>query len=199
MAGNCTTQRVAPSSAAALREYVSKSHSSWFNFARSKGYDVRPEEIVLVSGFTKTSEWAIAAYKKTASRTAQEFSFDSRTKRFTLTGSPNVNLWMEQRSGPSRSRPLSTHSSKRASMTEPPKDQCLFIWYHKVRHQKGSMDIPAEKESGQHRGRCLPVSKVFKRPVALLRRVFRRRPVEIEEGPDINDNVRHCLQYSAIG
>ena len=47
-------------SCSAFQEYMREHHDSWHDFAVSLGHTLDPSEIVLVSGWLKTSSWALA-------------------------------------------------------------------------------------------------------------------------------------------
>lgn len=121
----------------ALQEYIYKYHASWHDFARRRGFSVKAEEIVLVSGWFKTSGWAIATY---ASReNSNEFSLSASASGIT---SANVGfsfknknrVGLQKRAGP---HPSAASTVKKSPMDEKesqrPSDQCLFLQYYKCR------------------------------------------------------------------
>ena len=119
----------------AFREYMLKNHDSWHKFARSLDFDVRHEDIIFVSGWVKTSEWASAA-----------FSNEKREHDLTISASigsacgahfevshkekTSTNILVEQRSN------LAPSSSKTSISSAESYDQCLFLKYHKIKYSK---------------------------------------------------------------
>lgn len=80
-------------------------HESWYNFARDQGLDLRPDDIILVTGFVKTSEWALTAFDKGSK--GHEFSVHATVGEFasakvTATSKDNVAWNPFKHTGPSR-------------------------------------------------------------------------------------------------
>lgn len=127
--------------------YMRQHHSSWYLYAREVlGIACKPEDIILVRGFIKTSSWTVAAF----------LGGGSQSREITLHGQlgPTINVEcgyashenstsspMHQRSGPAYRMILRTEPKvplerlvlSSATETEPtPKDQCVFLNYFKV-------------------------------------------------------------------
>ncbi|EKM58722.1 uncharacterized protein PHACADRAFT_117831 [Phanerochaete carnosa HHB-10118-sp] len=84
-------------------DYTAKYHSSWYDFAKGKGLLIPPEAIVLVSGWLKTTEWAVAAVSNYGK--AHDFSFTASagsyaSANFDISGGKEVQMSIEKRSGP---------------------------------------------------------------------------------------------------
>lgn len=114
---------------------------SWHALARRRGISVRVEDIVLVSGWTKTSGWAIATYDKqetshNVSLSVNANAIFSANSTFSFEGQNELGL--RHREWPTL--PPSTPNSP-VSMDSPlnqkelvrSTDQCLFLQYYKCR------------------------------------------------------------------
>ncbi|GJE89743.1 hypothetical protein PsYK624_058490 [Phanerochaete sordida] len=113
-----------------FREYIAKYHSSWYDFALAKDHDIAPESLVLVSGWLKTSEWAIATFANQGkghdiSLNACAGSFASAA--FEVSAGIEVQTSLEQRAGPPKI------SSAPVTSGSPPRNQCMFIRYYKLK------------------------------------------------------------------
>ena len=42
-------------------DYVRKHHSTWYHFAKSIGFDCKPEDVIISRGYVKTPRWTVAA------------------------------------------------------------------------------------------------------------------------------------------
>lgn len=117
----------------AFEEYVHENHRSWYDFATSLGHALEPEDLILVFGWMKTSEWALAAC--TNYGRMHEISFDSQigsmaSAQFGVTLSHDVDMSVDQRCGPlSKSRGTSSAAECL------PHDQCLFLRYYKLKRR----------------------------------------------------------------
>ena len=83
-----------------------KHHDSWSEFARRRGLDIQPEHIILVRGWVKTSEWAVAAF--TDSGKNHEVNFEANAgpfgkASFSVSYSSAVSMSVEHRTGPVKS------------------------------------------------------------------------------------------------
>lgn len=128
----------------AFLEYITRHHHSWYELARSRKLSVNPEDIVLVSGWLKTSEWAMAALVNEGSSHALSFSADGCSvaqARFGVERSSDVEMSAFQRSGP-------------GDVTNKIRDQCLFIRYYKAKYRAGPLKFLGMKivaHAGPHR------------------------------------------------
>ncbi|KIP08045.1 hypothetical protein PHLGIDRAFT_127288 [Phlebiopsis gigantea 11061_1 CR5-6] len=117
----------------AFRQYMRKHHAAWHAFATRRGFAVRAGGIVLVYGWLKTSEWAIAAFQNQGR--AHDISFQVGLEsfaaaQFAVSLGEDVQVSMEQRCGPLRQGMPRTIASSRVSV---PRDQCLFLRYYKLK------------------------------------------------------------------
>ena len=115
----------------AFQEYIYNHHQSWHAFAKKKGHSVEVEEIVLVSGFVKTSSWAVATYA--GQESSHDFSLSvgangvaSASADFSSEEKTNVKVLKRSGPGPSKG---SAKAKGKASSKE--KNQCLFVQYYK--------------------------------------------------------------------
>lgn len=120
-----------------FRQYIAKHHSSWYDFAVEKDHDVSPESLVLVSGWLKTSEWAIATFANQGkahdiSLNASAGSYASAT--FQISTGTEVQMSVEQRSGPPKKNGATKGAStSSAAESHLPHNQCLFLRYYKLK------------------------------------------------------------------
>lgn len=42
-------------------DYIRKHHSTWYHFAKSIGFDCKPEDVIISRGYVKTPRWTVAA------------------------------------------------------------------------------------------------------------------------------------------
>ena len=105
---------------AAFTSYMRRYHTSWHAFALRKRAAVQVSEIILVSGWVKTSDWALAAvvdYSRSHEILFQAGVESFASARFHAVFTSEGQMSMEQRCRPPR--PL-------ALQDNPAKDQCLF-------------------------------------------------------------------------
>lgn len=181
----------------ALRRYVYENWGSWYDWARENGYNLKPEDMIFVSGWTKTSKWALASFQRTNQRRPETISFTLGSKgsvsaltfTFPHSGAP---ISMDQRT--SAPRLMLQGSPDATSPDSGIQDQTIFLKYYKLkrRHtrmkarERGNLQSTNEK-SMVNRRTGFPVLVVL-----LLRRVldgarfcglFMRRSPEVDEGP----------------
>ncbi|KAJ3552475.1 hypothetical protein NM688_g4134 [Phlebia brevispora] len=114
-------------------KYMEQHHTSWVQYARKIGFGCKPEDIVLVRGTMKTSNWTVAAFQQ-----------DSRSGRASLNGSftpvglpvasAGFNLALGQQTAchrDSRSRPLLAGTILSGEPLS--KDQCIFLRIYKAK------------------------------------------------------------------
>lgn len=128
-------------------DYIRAHHESWYNFAQSvMELDIAREDIVLVRGWVKTSEWAVAAFTERGQ--SHEISFHGQLGHLAQAGlslsmTESNMMSVETRSGPHR-RPFAQLPEPRTSSTgknvevEPDnrRDQCVFLSYYKIKYRK---------------------------------------------------------------
>lgn len=113
----------------AFTAYMNAHHDAWHAFAAALGHAIAPDDIVLVSGWLKTSEWALAACTDCAR--AHQLTLDVQAgplagAQFGIKLAQDVQMSLEQRSGPSRAV---QHKHKGSKV----RDQCLFLRYYKIK------------------------------------------------------------------
>lgn len=114
---------------------------SWHALAQRRKIKVRVEDIVLVSGWTKTSGWSIAAYDK--QDRSHDISLFINANAILSTKSAfsfeeNHELGLRHREGPPLPQspsgsPVSPKSRIKGKDSIHPTDQCLFLQYYKCR------------------------------------------------------------------
>lgn len=118
-----------------FRNYIRDNHSSWCTFAAGKGHVLEDSSIILVSGWVKTSEWALATVNNYGSSHSISFSATAgayASSKFQFSTSNDVQMSVTQRCGPRR-RQKATKTSDSADSEILPCDQCLFLRYYKLK------------------------------------------------------------------
>lgn len=114
----------------AFRDYIQRNHSLWCDFAKNKGYLLQPSSIVLISGWLKTSEWALATFSNPGRSHSISFCANAgsyASANFNFSTEENVQMSVDKRAGPPK--PASNHLSTSST----PNDQSLFIRYYKMK------------------------------------------------------------------
>lgn len=125
-----------------LERYIKQYHSSWGRFARDVAkISIDDEELVFVSGFVKTAEWALAA----ASQSAREGEFvfggefgPSVKTSFSVETAHSTYMSVEQRcSGPRIPRLPPSDDAPEPTRTEVDTgfDQCIFLIRYKLKRR----------------------------------------------------------------
>lgn len=101
-------------------------------FAKKRDLRVKPQDIVLVSGWIKTTEWALSAYA--SEHRSHELSFSIAAGAFTsaecsFSVEKSANVPMSERLGP---RP---ENSEQPPISELRHNQCLFLRYYKCSYR----------------------------------------------------------------
>lgn len=150
---------------APFSKYIYDHHLSWHKFATKRGYDLRVEDIVLVSGCVKTSGWALAAYSDQESGGSFSVSL-SASGLFTF--SPNYNTEDKHYAGVQhREGPAAGPSSSQ--------DQCVFVQYYKCLPKGlGAARIRRPENLKESDMREYVPDEYFCAPLASVRRWFRR-------------------------
>lgn len=119
--GSCFVSRTRP-----IREYVRQYHRSWCELAYSLGYDLRPEQIIFVSGWLKTSQWEIAAILS-----------EGYSHGFTLSAGVGQSLAQAQFDlEVSKAVQVSAiHRSGPVDVAERRQNQCLFLRCYKMQYR----------------------------------------------------------------
>ena len=144
-----------------FESYISRHSAAWHNFARSRNISIKPDDIVLVSGWVKTSEWALAAFSNNTSSHKMEFSGDAggfAALDFCFTVTQDTQSSVDQRAGPvlkipRRSPELGAGSSPQTRgdirLGNLRSDQCLFLRYYKQRRRPlGAFQVKDRPTSG---------------------------------------------------
>lgn len=105
---------------AAFQKYIYNHHESWHKLATDRGFDLRVEDIVLVSGWIKTSGWELATHANRDS--SHEFSLSLGASGI---ASANANASFQSHT---RVKLLKRAGPNPATSN---KDQCLFLQYYK--------------------------------------------------------------------
>ncbi|GJE89772.1 hypothetical protein PsYK624_058790 [Phanerochaete sordida] len=130
--GSSATRSLVLQSCTAFRAYMHAHHDAWHAFAAALGHTLDADDIVLVSGWLKTSSWALAAC--TRAGRAHEFAVQAQLAdlagvEFHVEVKEDGAHSVEQRCGPVR-------EASQSGDGEPPHDQCLFLRYYKMKRRK---------------------------------------------------------------
>lgn len=154
---HATAQQIHPSSPHFIN-YMRKNYQNWCKFARdTRGLALEPEQLVLVRGWVKTTEWAVAAFLHGGSE--QELSFQAEAgsfakAKFSVAVSQNHSSSVLHRSGPRRAA-----TCDEGEVSPPPQDQCVFLSYFKLKRSplfKLRMKIVAAAEPKDDRQHTPP-------------------------------------------
>lgn len=127
--------------------YLRDNHESWYRFARARGHRLKREDIGLVSGWVKTSGWALAAC--TNSSRGHRFSLSAGISSI-ASGMVGFQLirgstrGIEHRDGPPRRQSAGTDSESATLL----KDQCLFIRLLKAKKRPFSLKNSQNRTKG---------------------------------------------------
>ncbi|KAI0086257.1 hypothetical protein BDY19DRAFT_370479 [Irpex rosettiformis] len=118
----------------AFRDYMRKHHDSWYDFARRRGLDIQPGHIILVRGWVKTSEWAVAAFTDSGKNHEVNFEADAgpfAKASFSVSYSSAVSMSVEHRTGPTKNvKETQAHVDVQTGL---PQDQCVFLSYYEIK------------------------------------------------------------------
>lgn len=170
-----------------LRRYIYEHYISWCDFARHAGFDLTVEDIIFVSGWVKTSRWALSTISHTKSEaislrlSSQGFSGPT----FTLASTKGVPVSVDQRFGPQRSMPQripspNTDIVRSSTLSQ---DQTIFLRYYKVKRRGAGMKGHGKEETQSITNTTVVASCLtFRCRLSPFRSRFRDKGV-IEEGP----------------
>ena len=124
-----------------LTRYILSHHESWSAFARDVlRLDLQPEDIIFVSGFMKTAEWALAAATHNAREGEIQFGgelWNVAKATFSYTAGRSTSMSAEHRCGPKVGDPSSPEDANAPpQITAPRFDQCVFLHYYKVKRRR---------------------------------------------------------------
>lgn len=195
----------------AFRKYVYDNHAYWYDFAIMKKHEVEPSDIILVSGFIKTSEWALNIFGKSSK--AHEFSLsatvgDFVSADFALSADAEFDMAPVKRAGPPK-RATEASVDGKATATMPP-NQCLFLRYYVVsdRPLRGAV---VKELPGRHTGQteyadamccipfcCLPVPSICRRRPRPRRKPKKRPVAAANDNPD-NEEEHGVEMQNLVG
>lgn len=141
-----------------LSQYMFNNHESWYVFARKyHGLSRRPEDLILVSEFVKSTAWAVAALFDAGGST-HEVQFNGKFGQVAYVGLKYSQqrerlCSFEQRVGPAdRDARMQAHSALSNELTamevdndvdndprplglKRPQNQCVFLNYHEIKYR----------------------------------------------------------------
>lgn len=121
----------------AFQDYMRAHHDTWCEFAKARGLDIEPDHIILVRGWVKTTEWAVAAFTDSGSN--HEVNFDAQAgpfakASFSVSYSSAVSMSIEHRTGPVRPvrEPRASYGADEHEF-DVSQNQCVFLSYYEMR------------------------------------------------------------------
>ena len=128
--GDATREQVHPNSI--FPNYMRRHYESWHAFANDSEHfslALKPEDIIFVRGWVKTTEWAVAAFLDKG--TAHELSFQAGIGSyahadFTVSKKEQISTSLEWRSGPKQGRNTGQENGR---------DQCIFLSAYKLKRR----------------------------------------------------------------
>lgn len=155
-----------------LKNYFSKNISNWHTFAAEElGLDKKPEDIIFVRGWVKTTRWAMAVFTNQAKSAKISFNGDfasPTTSSFSFSMSKPKHLQCNHHSGP-KDR---LHGAGQHPLPDPswPADQCIFLHYIRLKKRSllpDTIEAAAEPSSsnGGDRGNTMKGGSQFVDPV----------------------------------
>lgn len=143
-----------------LKRHMVRQHEHWCAFVRDTvRVDVRPEEIVLVSGWAKSSaDWAAAVFSNTSTR--HEASLQAQIGRFV--GLELFHSRARTLSGPRVPRQGSKYPRRADTDEVLSQDQCMFVKRYRLKKRLGVLhhivagagydEPPVDREGGHDEG-----------------------------------------------
>lgn len=175
---------------ARIRQYICQHHSSWYQTAQDLGYDIQDHEIILVTGWLKTSRWVVSTFRR--SKRSKFPSLSLRVNHhgilgptLTVTNPGNDQVSLDQRWGPHQT---ALSNDPQVNTVEPSRNQTLFLRYHKLR-RRATHRMPEPREQDSQTGSTgsptcteMPFACISKL-VSGLRSLLIPRAPWVEEGP----------------
>jgi hypothetical protein len=115
-----------------------KNHRAWMDYVRRKQLGVEDDELVLVYGWIKTSQWALTAFQGHDSSHQASIKltigpFASALFEWSLGNGHPGRPMPHQRQGPQSHR--SKHSQSTTEGPSETRDQCVFVQYYKLKRK----------------------------------------------------------------
>ncbi|PIL35942.1 hypothetical protein GSI_01602 [Ganoderma sinense ZZ0214-1] len=142
-----------------IADYMRKNFPQWSELANSHfGLGLKDEEIVFVSGTTKTSKWAVAAFHGEYRRKEGSITADFGSLmgiEISVSISDEMLPSSYYRTGPAREPALSPllPDTNEPVLSAPPQercDQCIFLHYYKMKRRLGWKSTPMQAAGGPH-------------------------------------------------
>lgn len=114
--------------------YMLRNFDSWHALAMEKGYDLNERDIILVTGWTKTSAWHLASFYEeshTRAGAIQAKIVSGVGIELAISASGSDSVILEQRADPSAQDAVSAFTEQ-----ERPRNQCIFLAAYKVSRRR---------------------------------------------------------------
>lgn len=119
---------------------MKKHHRSWVDFAENElDLEISPEDIILVRGWVKTSEWAVAAFKSDTRSYGGSISASFNavpSAGFEFKVSKKDSMMCASNSGPKPTQSSSMLNSSTSTPSTLPQNQCIFLQYYKIKYRR---------------------------------------------------------------
>ncbi|KAI0718548.1 hypothetical protein C8T65DRAFT_706737 [Cerioporus squamosus] len=130
-----------------IKRYMAAHIEHWYGFASERlGIDVQEQDVLFVSGFTKTSVWAEAAFHSGSAQgellvAAGCFAPAGAGGEFRVTMARARDASVASRIGPSHRvkrdyTPVDSDGAAAGGVVDVEPDQCIFLNYHKAKRRK---------------------------------------------------------------
>ncbi|PIL35386.1 hypothetical protein GSI_02112 [Ganoderma sinense ZZ0214-1] len=136
-----------------IRRYIRDNISSWVTFANEKlEIGLEEKDVVFVSGYTKTSVWAEAAFSH--SSTSGELliagGVPSASGEFRVSMSRGVDASVFSRTGPLDRASMWEKDTRSAPQEQYDSDQCIFLNYYKMKSRAWWRSTVLRAAAGDH-------------------------------------------------
>ena len=139
-------------------EYMQKHFASWLELANHKfGAGLKEDELLFVSGTTKTTKWAVAAFHGQFRSKQGSVSADfggTAGIDFSVSISSETLPTSYCRTGPARSTLSAiglSSESQTSQLSAEKRDQCIFIHFYKMKRRWVGRPFPMHAAGGPHK------------------------------------------------
>lgn len=158
----------------AFRQYMLDNHQSWHKFAIQSDFDVRLQDIILVSGWVKTTDWAVATFfnqTRTHNLSISASYAPIAGAKFSVSSTKLATVPIEQRSSKGLTTLLDGESPSEA------RNQCLFLNYFKMKHANPLKHNIQPKPTANNAHGPSEYSGLWRRPHCLRELLHRTRAI----------------------
>lgn len=125
--GGATQDIVLPNTT--FPEYMLAHYDSWYKLARERGHSIGPEDLIMVNGTVKASDWTVSAFSDKGKH--HSFNFDLPGPIHTMAGFSSTKRDMSEQKR-SRLGNMAKSGDETGTLA---KDQCVFVSRYVIRHR----------------------------------------------------------------